>query len=83
MRTNTDMNIFFRRELAELQAEAKYFCIEELAEAAEKSMKNLKEKETDVTPICRVPLITSQKEEQVNSSIHFHFFTDLALLKEF
>ena len=54
-----------RRELAELQAEAKYFCIQELAEAAEKSAKNIREKETDVIPICRVPLITSQKEEQV------------------
>ena len=55
-----------KRELVELQAEAKYFCIQELAEAAEKSTKNLKDKEVDVTPICRVPLITSQKEEQVH-----------------
>ena len=54
-----------KRELCDLQAEAKYFCITELAEAAEKSLKNLKEKESsDVTPICRVPLITSQKEEE-------------------
>lgn len=50
----------------ELEAEAKYFCIDELAEAAaEKSMKNIKDKEMDVVPICRVPLITSHKEEQV------------------
>ena len=54
------------RDLMELEAEAKYFCIAELAEAAaEKSLKHLKDKEGNVVPICRVPLITSQKEEQV------------------
>merc|ERR1719188_2574393 len=52
-----------RRELAELIAEAKYFCIEPLAEACEKAMKNLKEPAETVVPIVRVPLITSQKEE--------------------
>ena len=56
-----------RRELGELQAEAKYFCIDELADACDKAIKNLKEKEYDVHPICRVPLITSQKEEAVRA----------------
>lgn len=45
--------------VAELLAEAKYYCIAELAESCEKA---LKKKEPE--PICRVPLITSQKEEQ-------------------
>ena len=53
-----------RRELAELLAEAKYFCIEPLADACEKAMKNLKEPAETVVPIVRVPLITSPKEEQ-------------------
>ncbi len=52
--------------------EAKYFCIDELAEAAEKSLKSLKDKEVDVVPICRVPLITSQKEEQVRGQQRCH-----------
>jgi len=52
-----------RQDLCELRAEAKYYCVDELAEAIEK---NLKDKEilSDVVPICQVPLITSQKEEQ-------------------
>ena len=53
-----------RRELAELLAEAKYFCIEPLSDACEKAMKNLKEPAETVVPIVRVPLITSPKEEQ-------------------
>ena len=54
-----------RRELSDLLAESKYFCISELSEVTEKSLKNLKDKESaEVVPICRVPLITSQKEEQ-------------------
>merc|ERR1719402_1232272 len=53
-----------RRELAELHAEAKYYCIEELAQAAENNMIKLGDSYPDVVPICRVPLITSQKEEQ-------------------
>lgn len=56
-----------KRELEELLQEAKYFCIEELSEACEKSLRAIKEKENfgdSVIPICRVPLITSQKEEQ-------------------
>lgn len=46
--------------VAELLAEAKYYCITELAETCERS---LTRKEPE--PICRVPLITSQKEEQM------------------
>lgn len=54
-----------RRELLELQAEAKYFCIDELSESSEKAAKNMKKEiPPDVEPICRVPLITSHKEEQ-------------------
>lgn len=47
--------------IAELLAESKYYCIEELIEACEKV---LAKKERESEPICRVPLITSQKEEQ-------------------
>lgn len=46
--------------VAELLAEAKYYCITELAESCERA---LLKKEPE--PICRVPLITSQKEEQI------------------
>ena len=52
----------------ELQAEAKYFCIEELTAACEASLSKMGWGEGgwggDLVPICRVPLITSQKEEQ-------------------
>ena len=55
-----------RREILELQAEAKYYCIEELNDHCEKAMKNMKKDNLlEVEPICRVPLITSLKEEQV------------------
>lgn len=47
--------------VCELLAEAKYYCISELAESCEKA---LPKKERDVDTICRVPLITSVKEEQ-------------------
>jgi len=57
-----------RRELLELQAEAKYFCIDELSSACETSLSKMGWGEGgwggDLVPICRVPLITSQKEEQ-------------------
>jgi len=55
------------RELAELLAEAKYYLVQNLSESCETALK-LKGKELD--PICRVPLITSIKEEQslVNST---------------
>ena len=46
-----------RRELLELQKEAKYYLVEELATLIETQLKS-------VEPVCRVPLITSQKEEQ-------------------
>lgn len=46
--------------IAELLAEAKYYCLTELAEFCERA---LLKKEPE--PICRVPLITSQKEEQL------------------
>jgi len=48
--------------------ESKYFCVDDLSEAIEKSLRSIKEKETfgdSVKPICRVPLVTSQKEEEV------------------
>ena len=54
-----------RIELSELRAEAKYFCVEELADACEKGMKDKDANGHDVVPVCRVPLITSQREEQV------------------
>ena len=54
-----------RTEVSELRAEAKYFCVDELAEACEKSMKDKDANGHDVVPVCRVPLITSQREEQV------------------
>ncbi|CAH2073706.1 unnamed protein product, partial [Iphiclides podalirius] len=50
------------RETMELLAEAKYFLIEELTEACHQA---LNKKERDAEPICRVPLITSQREEQL------------------
>lgn len=48
--------------MAELLAEAKYYCISELSGACEQALL-IKEREAE--PICRVPLITSQKEEQL------------------
>lgn len=59
------------KEIAELLAEAKYYCISELSESCEQALqKKEKEKEPNCKPICRIPLITSQKEEQflINSS---------------
>ena len=49
-----------RRELLELQKEAKYYLIEELVCTIEAQLVS----QTQVDPICKVPLITSQKEEQ-------------------
>ena len=49
-----------RRELLELQKEAKYYLIEELVRTIEAQLTS----QTQVDPICKVPLITSQKEEQ-------------------
>ncbi|XP_039747136.1 BTB/POZ domain-containing adapter for CUL3-mediated RhoA degradation protein 3 [Pararge aegeria] len=50
------------REIMELLAEAKYFLIEELTESCQQA---LSKKEREAEPICRVPLITSHKEEQL------------------
>ena len=49
-----------RRELIELQKEAKYYLIEELVNMIETQLTS----QAEVDPICKVPLITSQKEEQ-------------------
>lgn len=48
------------RGISELHAEAKYYCILDLADFCDRACK---QKEPE--PICRVPLITSQKEEQL------------------
>lgn len=50
------------KEITELLAEAKYYCISELSESCEQA---LLRKEREAEPICRVALITSQKEEQL------------------
>jgi BTB/POZ domain-containing adapter for CUL3-mediated RhoA degradation protein len=49
-----------KRELLELQKETKYYLIQELSVVIDTQLKSQQELE----PICRVPLITSQKEEQ-------------------
>ncbi|XP_022900256.1 BTB/POZ domain-containing adapter for CUL3-mediated RhoA degradation protein 3 [Onthophagus taurus] len=51
------------KELAELLAEAKYYCIAELSEPCNQALQKRKEREAE--PICKVPLITSQKEEEM------------------
>ncbi|CAH1966514.1 unnamed protein product [Acanthoscelides obtectus] len=51
------------KELAELLAEAKYYCIAELAESCTKAL-NKKDK-VEQEPKCGVPLITSLKEEEL------------------
>ncbi|KAK2156418.1 hypothetical protein LSH36_214g05023 [Paralvinella palmiformis] len=50
-----------KRELMELQTEAKYYLIQELVELIESQIKA----KEGVDPICRVPLITSSKEAEV------------------
>nr|CAG4639322.1 EOG090X090D [Daphnia magna]SVE79593.1 EOG090X090D [Daphnia magna]SVE81422.1 EOG090X090D [Daphnia magna]SVE82031.1 EOG090X090D [Daphnia magna]SVE82585.1 EOG090X090D [Daphnia magna] len=52
------------RETAELLAEAKYYCVAELVNACENALKR-RERERDVEPACRVPLVTSAREEQM------------------
>ncbi|KAG0424555.1 hypothetical protein HPB47_028223 [Ixodes persulcatus] len=47
------------RETAELLAEAKYYLIQALVESCEAA---LQKKESSTEPICRVPLITNEKE---------------------
>lgn len=48
------------KNLAELLAEAKYYCIEELSESIERALES---KRKEINPICKVPLITSASEE--------------------
>lgn len=48
-----------KRELMELLKEAKYYLIQELVNFIEGQQKQI-----DLEPICRVPLVTSLKEEQ-------------------
>ena len=50
-----------KRELQELLVEAKYYLVSQLVELVETELKRRDELE----PICRVPLITSAKEEQL------------------
>ncbi|XP_002154388.1 BTB/POZ domain-containing adapter for CUL3-mediated RhoA degradation protein 3 isoform X1 [Hydra vulgaris] len=51
-----------KMELKELLAEAKYYCLQELINCVEDE---LKKKGDDVEPQCRVPLVTSSKEERM------------------
>merc|ERR1719259_644518 len=53
-----------KRELQELLAEAKYYCIQELEEECESLLGHFGDLRSDIVPICRVPLITSPREEQ-------------------
>ncbi|XP_043273437.1 BTB/POZ domain-containing adapter for CUL3-mediated RhoA degradation protein 3 [Venturia canescens] len=50
------------KETGELLAEAKYYCIAELIKSCEQA---LLRKEREAEPICKVALITSQREEQL------------------
>lgn len=61
-------------ELQEILIEAKYYLIESLAELCEKALEKKKEEHD---PICRVPLITSSKEERqlvTGKKVHKRFF---------
>lgn len=51
-----------RRELMELLQEAKYFLVQDLVKLVEAHLKRLGK--DDVEPVCRIPLVTSQREEQ-------------------
>ncbi|XP_013420735.1 BTB/POZ domain-containing adapter for CUL3-mediated RhoA degradation protein 3 [Lingula anatina] len=51
-----------RREIAEILAEAKYYLVQDLVTICEAA---LKKKQEEMDPICKVPLITSSKEEQL------------------
>ncbi|XP_048735079.1 BTB/POZ domain-containing adapter for CUL3-mediated RhoA degradation protein 3-like [Ostrea edulis] len=50
-----------RRELQELLQEAKYYLVQDLVNLVEVALKNL---DKGVEPVCKVPLITSSREEQ-------------------
>ncbi|XP_045473398.1 BTB/POZ domain-containing adapter for CUL3-mediated RhoA degradation protein 3 [Harmonia axyridis] len=51
------------KEIAELIAEAKYYCISELVECCAQAL--AKKEKGEHEPICKVPLITSHKEEEM------------------
>lgn len=51
------------KEIAELLAEARYYCIDELATSCNKAI--IRKERGEHEPICGVPLITSQNEEQM------------------
>ena len=53
-----------KKELLEIQTEAKFYLMTELVEMIETKLKT----ETALVPICKVPLITSPKEEQALTS---------------
>ena len=46
------------------KAEAKYYCIDELERECDALLGQYGDSRDDVVPICRVPLITSPREEQ-------------------
>ena len=46
----------------ELLAEARYYCMSDLVEVCEGAVR---QREPEKDPVCRVPLITSQREEQM------------------
>lgn len=48
------------KSVAELLAEAKFYCLTDLADFCERALHKL-----EPEPICRVALITSQREEQM------------------
>lgn len=66
MRGSFYNGFFFSSFLQELLAEARYYCMSDLVAECEDAMKQ-KEPEKDPVkdPVCCVPLITSQKEEQM------------------
>ena len=53
-----------QRDLLELQAEAKYYLIQDLIDSCEQALARWNEPHSS-EPICRVPLITSAKEESM------------------
>lgn len=53
------------KEIAELLAEAKYYCIAELAESCNKALAKKESRAEHREPVCVVPLITSPKEEEL------------------
>lgn len=67
------------KAISELLAEARFYCISELIDSCEIALKMKKERE--VEPICRVPLITSQREEQLLISTCTKVFIILLFFK--